>query len=147
MNESIAPQVAAALNSDLRAFAGACEEVLLLARREHEALSGAGDYEHREFHQCRAELLPDIESFVRKFRAHRAAWLQMPQSQRDRFEELKRLFQNIQNLLMRIMVLDRENQQAMLKRGLVPVQHIPAAMARQPHYVADIYRKNALSRT
>jgi hypothetical protein len=85
---------------------------------------------------------------VRKFRGHRAAWLQLPQSQRERFEELKRLFQNIQNLIMRVMVLDRENQQAMLKRGMVPIQHIPeAAAARQPHYVADLYRKNSLTRT
>jgi hypothetical protein len=134
------------LTSDLSAFACVCEEVLSLARREHQALSGPGAYEHNEFDQRRGELLPDIESLVRKFRAHRAAWRQLPQGQRDRFEELKRLFQNIQNLLMRVMVLDRENQQAMLKRGLVPVQHIPAAAAREPHYVADLYRKNSFAR-
>lgn len=147
MNDSVASQVAAALDSDLRAFARVCERVLSLARHEHQALSGPGTFEHREFHQQRAELLPDIESLARKFRSHRAAWRQLPQAQRDRFEELKRLFQNIQNLLMRVMVLDRENQQAMLKRGLVPVQHIPEAGARQPHYVADLYRKNSLTRT
>jgi hypothetical protein len=145
MNDSIAPQFAAALNTDLRAFVRICEEILLLARREHESLSGAGDYEHREFHQRRTELLPDIESLLRKFRAHRAAWQNLPQSTRDRFEDLKRMFQNVQNLVMRVMVLDRENQQAMLKRGMVPVQHIPPAAARQPHYVADLYRKNTLS--
>jgi hypothetical protein len=147
MNDSVASQVAAALNSDLREFARVCEEVLSLAQREHQALSAPGAYEHREFHQRRGELLPDIESLVRKFRSHRAAWRQVPQAQRDRFEELKRLFQNIQNLVMRVMVLDRENQQAMLKRGLVPVQHIPETAARQPHYVADLYRKNSFART
>lgn len=147
MNDSLASQVAAALTADLQAFARVCEDVLALARREHQALSAAAAYEHREFHQRRGELLPDIESLVRKFRDHRAAWRQLPQSQRDAFEELKRLFQTIQNLLMRVMVLDRENQQAMLKRGLVPVQHIPeAAAARQPNYVADLYRKNSLAR-
>jgi len=146
MNDSTATQVAAALNADLRAFAALCEEVLSMGRREHQALSSPGPYEYREFHQRRTELLPDIESLARKFRDHREAWRQLPQSQRDRFEELKRLFQTVQNLLMRAMVLDRENQQAMLKRGLVPVQHIPAAAARQPHYVADLYRKNSFAR-
>jgi hypothetical protein len=145
MNDSATFQVAAALNSDLREFARVCEEALSLAQREHQALSGQGAYEHREFHQRRAELLPDIESLVKKFRGHRAAWRQLPQSQRDRFEELKRLFQSIQNLMMRVLVLDRENQQAMLKRGLVPVRHIPEAAARQPHYVADLYRRNSLA--
>jgi hypothetical protein len=147
MNESIASQVAAALDSDLRAFSRVCEEVLSLARQEHQALSSPGAYEYREFHQRRTELLPDIESLLRKFRGHRAAWRQLPQAQRDGFEELKRLFQNIQNLLMRVIVLDRENQQAMLRRGMVPVQHIPEAAARQPHYVADLYRRNSSAGT
>jgi hypothetical protein len=145
MNDSAVSQVAGALNTDLLTFARVCEDVLSLAQREHQALSGPGAYDNQEFHQRRGQLLPNIESLVRKFRGHCVAWRQLPQSQRDRFEEMKRLFQTIQNLVMRVLVLDRENQQAMLKRGIVPVQHIPEAAARQPHYVADMYRKNSFA--
>ncbi|HEV2452983.1 MAG TPA: hypothetical protein VGY98_01895 [Verrucomicrobiae bacterium] len=145
MNETLTIQVAAGLSADLRVFTGICEEIFSLARSEHQALAGPGGYEQRAFDRRRSELLPDIESLVRNFRSHRAAWCQIPQAQRERFEELKQLFQKIQNLLMRVLVLDRENQQAMLKRGLVPAQHIPAVAAKQPNYIANVYRKNSLS--
>lgn len=146
MNNSFVAPVAAALISDLRTFAGLCEEALALAQREHLALASPAAFDRREFDQRRTELLPEIESSLRKFRGHRPIWEQVPQSERERFEEPKRLFSNIQNLLMRVMVLDRENQQAMLKRGMVPVHHLPAVAAR-PHYVSDLYRKNSLART
>lgn len=146
MNDSSAATIAAALISDLSAFGVLCEDALALAQREHQALASQAAFEHREFDQRRTKLLPDIELLLGRFRSHRTAWEGVLQSQRERFPELKRLFQRIQNLLMKIMVLDRENQQAMLKRGMVPVNHLPAAGARQPHYVEGLYRKNSLSR-
>jgi hypothetical protein len=54
------------------------------------------------------------------------------------------LFQNIQSLLMKVLVLDRENQQAMLRRGLVPARHLPAVAVQKPHYVASLYQRNAI---
>jgi hypothetical protein len=147
MNDSFAAPVAAALISDLRAFGDLCEEALALAQREHQALASQAAFSHQEFDRRRTKLLPDIELLLGKFRSHRVAWGRIPQSERERFHELKRLFQNIQNLLMKIILLDRENQQAMLKQGMIPVNHLPAAGARQPHYVENLYRKNSLSRT
>jgi hypothetical protein len=136
--------IAETLISDLRAFAGICEEILSLARREHQALSGHADYEPSEFNQKRKTLLPDIESLVRKFRNHRMAWQQIPASQREHLTELQSLFQNIQGLMTRVILLDRENQQAMLKRGVVPVKHLPSTAVQQPHYVANLYRRNSM---
>ncbi len=147
MNESLAKPVANALISDLRAFAGVCEQALALAQCEYEALAGPAAFRHQEFDRQRTKLLPDIESLIGKLRRHRAVWCGVPQSQRERFPELARLFQTIQNLLMKVIMLDRENQQAMLKRGIVSVNDVPSAGARGPHYVADLYRKSSLSRT
>lgn len=143
MNTSLANQVANALTCDLRTFAGVCEELLVLARNEHQALAGHAEYQPFEFYQRRKTLLPDIESLLKKFRGHRMAWQQISQVQREYFKDLKLLFQTIQGLLMRIIQLDRENQQAMLKRGLVPVKDLPVAAAQRPHYVADLYRRNS----
>jgi hypothetical protein len=145
MNNSLTTPIANALTSDLLAFTRLCEEILSLAGREHRALAGQGDYQPLEFQQERTALLPDIESLVHQLRNHRMVWQRVPQSQREHFTELKRVFQNVQGLLMKIMLLDRENQQAMLKRGLVPTKHLPPAAAQQPHYVADLYRKNSLA--
>jgi hypothetical protein len=144
MKNALITEIAETLISDLRAFAGICEEILSLARREHQALSGHTDYEPSEFNQKRKTLLPDIESLVRKFRNHRMAWQQISASQREHLTELQSLFQNIQGLMTRVILLDRENQQAMLKRGVVPVKHLPSTAVQQPHYVANLYRRNSM---
>jgi hypothetical protein len=144
MKNALITEIAGTLISDLRAFAGVCEEILSMARREHQALSGHAAYEPSEFNQKRKTLLPDIESLVQKFRNHRMTWQQIPASQREHLTELKSLFQNIQGLMTRVILLDRENQQAMLKRGMVPVKHLPSTAVQQPHYVADLYRRNSM---
>jgi len=56
---------------------------------------------------------------------------------------VKSLFQAVQGTLMKVLLLDRENQQAMLRRGLVPVRHLPAAAAQRPHFVTSLYQKHS----
>jgi hypothetical protein len=143
MKDSLITGIIETLIFDLRAFAGVGEEILTLGRQEHLALSGKAAYEPSAFQEKRKTLLPDIESLVKKFRNHRMAWLQIPAAQREHLHELKSLFQSIQGLMSRVILLDRENQQAMLKRGLVPVKHLPSTAVQQPHYVADLYRRNS----
>jgi hypothetical protein len=46
---------------------------------------------------------------------------------------------------MKFFILDRENQQAMLRRGLVPVRHLPPAAAQRPHFVAGLYQRHAIA--
>lgn len=143
MKDTLVTEIANGLVADLQAFARICEDLLSLAAREHQALAGPGVYQHGEFSEKRTSLLPEIELMLRKFRNDRITWQQIPKSERERFAEPKILFQNIQGLLMKVLVLDRENQGTMLKRGLVPVKHLPSVGARQPHYVADLYRRNS----
>jgi hypothetical protein len=143
MKDALVNDVADALIGDLRAFASVCQDILSLAMREHQALCGEGDYLPQEFYQERKTILPDVETLLEKFRSHRAVWQRVPAAQREQFQEMKFLFENIQNLVSRVMQLDRENQQAMLKRGVVPVKHLPSATRQQPHFVADLYRRNS----
>jgi hypothetical protein len=145
MKNSLVTDIARTLVTDLKEFARICENVLSLAAREHQALAGPGDYQCAEFSENRKTLLVEIETMMCKFRNHRITWQQIPKSERERFTELNTLFQGIQGLLMKVLVLDRENQGALLKRGLVPVKHLPGVTARQPHYVADLYRRNSSS--
>jgi hypothetical protein len=143
MKSSLLNEIVGTLTSDLRAFAGICEEILSLGRREYLALSGQTTYEASEFHEKRKTLLPDIELLVRKFRDHRMTWQQIPTAQREHLTEVKSLFHAIQGLMTRVIQLDRENQQAMLKRGLMPVKHLPSTKVQPPHYVTDLYRRNS----
>ena len=57
-------------------------------------------------------------------------WQQVPRPSANSVEEIKPLFQSIQNLLMKVLLLDRENQQIMLRRGLVPASHLPGCRSK-----------------
>ncbi len=75
-------------------------------------------------------------------RVHRAAWQQLRPEVRAQHQELTALLRSNQALVMKIIVLDRENEQALLRRGLVPPRHLPPAQRQRPHFVADLYRRN-----
>jgi hypothetical protein len=48
----------------------------------------------------------------------------------------------LQNLIVKILQLDRENQQALLRRGLVPARHVTSCAAPPSNYVASLYLRN-----
>jgi hypothetical protein len=143
MKDCRSARTADALTIDLQDFTDICKEALSLARCEHQALAGQADYNQMAFYERRKRLLTDIEVMLPIFRGHRTAWQQVPKAEREQYRDLKGLFQNIQDLLMRVMLLDRENQQAMLKGGMVPANHVPPAAAQRPHFVADLYKRNS----
>jgi hypothetical protein len=145
MNEhSTAPEFLSALVRDLRQHLGFCESALALATEENRALTGADTYQPFDFHQKRKALLTGIDASLLRLRTWRQAWQQVDAADRERCAEVKPLFQKIQDLLMRVLLLDRENQQALLRRGLVPPNHLSLAAGPQPsHYVASVYRRNA----
>jgi hypothetical protein len=134
MNPTLTPEFAG-LTLDLQSFRALCEEVLALATRESQALAQQ-NYQPGEFNQKRKSLLPELESVLAKLVVHRKG---RPSSAQP--EEIKTLFQGIEGMLMKILQLDRENQQALLRLGLVPANHFPAVAAQHPHYVADLYQK------
>jgi hypothetical protein len=59
--------------------------------------------------------------------------------------QLTRLIQESLDTIMRALVLDRENEQSLLRRGLVPVRSLPPAESARPHYVSQMYQRHTLS--
>jgi hypothetical protein len=132
---------------DLRAYQAICDEALTLTTRENQALSTAAEYQPFEFYQLRRDLLPRLESALVQIRKWREIWLRVPSADRAGCSEVKVLFQSVQGLLMKLLLLDRENQQALLKRGLVPPRHLPTAavQVQQPNFVANVYKRHLSS--
>jgi hypothetical protein len=130
------------LASVLRTHLALCEEVMALTTRENQALSRP-DYDASDFLRQRKELLPRLDSSLTALRSRRHAWQRLSPAQRAGRTEIAPLFEAAQGLLMKILLLDRENQQALLRRGLVPPRHLPAPAVQQPHCVADLYRRHA----
>ncbi len=127
--------------SDLEAFLTTNREVLSLVERENQALrqneAGAGS----DLIQAKKDLLPQLDDLLNKLRQHRAVWQDLSPAERALHPEVLHLLQRNQDLIMKIVVLDRENEQWLLRKGLVPPQSLPAANRQRPHFVADLYRR------
>jgi hypothetical protein len=144
MNTNSTPEFLSALVTDLRQHLGYCENALAIAGAENRALNSAGEYQPFEYFQKRKNLLVGLDASLAKLKTWRQAWQQVSPADRERCAEARPMFQTIGDLIMRVMQLDRENQQALLRRGLVPPKHLSLAAGPQPsHYVASVYRRNA----
>ena len=143
MNPMFTPDLAAQVAAELRAFLSLCEEALALAAGENQALSGGPAGAPADFSPRRKSLLARLDAALANLKRTRQVWLQIESETRNRCEEVKSLFQAVQGTLMKVLLLDRENQQAMLRRGLIPAQHLPAAAAQRPHFVSGLYQRHA----
>jgi len=92
---------------------------------------------------ARKELLPRLNESLDNLRHHRLAWQQATPQAREAHPEMAALLRRSQDLIMKIIMQDRENEQALLRRGLVPPKHLPAANRQRPHFVANMYRKQS----
>src|SRR3954469_16946974 len=105
------------LSGDLRDFLALCEAALDVTTREGQALSSSSDYRSFDYYQQRKTLLPRLEASLILLRRWRQLWQDLDSSERACCPEVTSLFQVIQGLLMKILLLDRENQQALLRHG------------------------------
>jgi hypothetical protein len=133
------------LVQDLRTHLALCQEVMSLAARENQSLSSTSGYVPFEFYQKRKNLLPRLEESLIALRKWRCRWQQADPAERAGCPEVKALFQSVQSLLMKVLLLDRENQQALLRHGLLPARQLPSSAVQQPHCVADVYRRHSRS--
>ena len=143
MNPISTASFAAQVAADLRTFLVLCEEALALATSESLVFNSGPAYQPAEFTPRRKSLLSGLDQALANLKRIRLVWQQTDPAERNRCDEVKALFQAVQGTLMKVLLLDRENQQAMLRQGLVPVQHLPAAAAQRSHFVTGLYQRHA----
>ena len=131
------------ISSDLQKHRELCERILADAGEEHALLEGENKEQLHQLAESKKKVLAELTQSLDKIREHRVAWLKVEPTVRQRHPEITELLRETQNLIMRILVLDRENEQAWLRRGLVPARQIPAARRLQPHLAASLYRRNS----
>ena len=139
MNPESIPQLA----RELQTHRDLCHEFLNLFAEENQALRRTGPWSPAVYNEQRKRLLPRLESGLIQLRRFRLWWERVPVSQREPCGEINDLFRDIQNLLPRLLLLDRENQQEMLKRGLIPATQLPPAAIQRPNFIANLYRRHA----
>ena len=133
--------MSATLLGDLHAHLALCREVLALVEQESASLRSGDEARRFEFCSARKALLPRLDESLAAIKRQRHDWQRLPAADRAREPQIGALLRQNQDLIMKILVLDRENEQQLLRRGLVPPQHLPAPERQRPHFVADLYRK------
>jgi hypothetical protein len=131
----------ASLTSDLRGHLALCQEILALVEKENHTLHHSAGGLSFEAYQAKKNLLPRLNQSLNQIRQHRATWQKLSPAERAQHPEVAGLLRQNQDLIMKIIVLDRENEQALLRQGLVPPRQLPAANRQRPHFVADLYRR------
>ncbi|HLP78713.1 MAG TPA: hypothetical protein VK327_17545 [Candidatus Paceibacterota bacterium] len=131
------------ISTQLRSYLTLCEDCLSLATRESQALCSAAEYQPFEFYQGRKALLSRLDQSLNLLRTWRQAWQRLDPLERAQYSEVKALLQAVQDALVKILLLDRENQQALLRRGLLPARHVSSFASQPPHYAAQLYRRHA----
>jgi hypothetical protein len=132
------------LIATLRTYLSLCTEILELTTCENRALDSSAKYDPSEFGERRKGLLPRLEQSSKALSAWRKRWQELDPSTRAGFPDAKALFNAVQESLTRILLLDKTNQQALLRLGKVPAQHLSeVAVGQQPPFVINAYRRHA----
>lgn len=132
----------AELPDHLRLHLDVCQELLAVVTREGEALRRADSAGAGEVFQAKKNLLPRLNQSLDQLKRQRLHWQSASPAERARHPEVGALLRLNQDLIMKIIVLDRENEQALLRRGWVPPRHLPSAHRQRPHFVAGRYQRN-----
>jgi hypothetical protein len=128
---------------DLRTHLALHTELLGWIEKESQALRQPDGSSPFEVFQARSGALPRLDESLVRLRGHRASWVAMSPEERSANPEVRSLLRQNLDLILRLIVLDRENEQLLLRRGLVPAKHLPPANRQRPQYVADLYRRQS----
>ena len=133
--------------TDLRQHQLLSREILSLAERESQALRQPSPGQPavlQEISDLRRLLLPRLSESLEKVRRHREHWQTLTAAERAAQPEIAFLVRQTQDLIMRVLLLDRENEQGLLRLGLVPAREMNAVSGQRPQYVAGLYRRQAV---
>jgi len=130
---------------DLKQHFALAQEVLAVIEREGQALRRPDTPSLFEFCQLKKNLLPRLNQSLDTLRKHRINWQKFSLDERARYPEIGMLLRQNQDLTMKIILLDRENEQSLLRRGLVPARELPSPNRQRPHFVAELYRRRGSS--
>lgn len=126
----------------LESHAEVCSQLLDLSRREEQSLRGTEHFQAGRNDESRRKLTAELDQTLGSLKSHRVAWQQLPPAERTRHPEIVQLILSTQKIGMKLIVLDRENEQALLRRGLLPPRQLPSSQRQQPNYVAGLYRRH-----
>jgi hypothetical protein len=126
----------------LREHLALCQELLAMVMRENTAWRDPNAPSPLALYQSKKQILPRLQQSLEQIRACRQTWQKRTPAERKQAPEIAQLLEQNQNLILKIVMLDRENEQTLLRRGFGPPKEREPAIRQQPHFVAGLYRRN-----
>lgn len=130
-------EIAAVLRENLALY----ESVWRTVSEEGEELRSGSEQAPVRQAREKKDLLPRLVESLDALAGSRAAWQAAGPSTRARHPEVGALVRQSQDLLMKIIVMDRENEQTLLRKGMFPARELPSVNRQRPHFVTDLYRR------
>ena len=127
--------------NDLRGHADLCQELLAVIEREGQALRRPPAPALSPFYQEKKRLLPRLDASLNRLRQNRLFWQKRCSAERGQSPEVCSLLRQNRDMIMKIILQDRENEQLLLRQGLSPASQLPSAERPRPHMKADLYRR------
>lgn len=120
-----------------------CTQLLALAQQEAETLKTASALPNPAIQTERRALLNRLISGLSMISQKQGLWRQLCNERRELKAQMNQLIQTTLDTIMRVLVLDRENEQALLRRGLLPAHSLPPVEQSRPNYVSRLYQNHA----
>ena len=130
------------LANELRTHHNLCSSILVTVQHEHQQLKSGGVKDLKDFFKHRNGMLERINDAQQKLFAQKAAWQQLTPEERAKQPEIAGLIQKNLDLIMKVVLLDRENEKLLLQNKLVPASRLPPAGRQNPNLVAQRYKSN-----
>ena len=130
------------LTTGLHTHHDLCNSILATVQHEHHQLKSGSVRDLKDFFIHRNGMLDQIKDAQQKLFAQKEAWQQLTPKERNAQPEIASLIQKNLDLIMKVVLIDRENEKLLLQNKLVPPSHLPPAGRQNPSLVAQRYRSN-----
>jgi hypothetical protein len=145
MNRAEISEPLETLVDELQEYFKICDEVHFIVRRENQLLKSLDPKGIYQYQQSRKDLLERLTDGQMRLSIHKTSWLRVPSNIKAKHPEVAALIRQSLDLIMKTIVLDRENEQLLLRHQMVPANRLPPANRQNPHFVARLYKNNRAS--
>lgn len=123
-----------------------CRQLLDIVQEENKWLSSAkmDRSQTPPDQKLKESLSKSLADAVSKIQGHRAALQDASKNNTEgsRNPEIQATIQSATDLIMKIVVIDRENEKLLMKQGMVPAENIPSSYQYRPSDVLKAYQNN-----
>ena len=125
-----------------------CRQLLDIVQQENRWLSSlkADTSQIAALQKSKASLSKSLAEVVAKIQGHRAALQDASKNNPDapKHKEIQLAIQSATDLIMKIVMLDRENEKLMLQHGMAPPDRLPSSRQNNPSAVGGLYQRHSV---